>query len=162
GCGLGRGPAGDDGGHGRRSAEEAVCGPGHARRRRHGRNGLLVSIRPKRHGNLHKGAAQAAPFVLLHGALLGWRHPHALSSAPRAGLVSATPGGQRFHTWTGALSEPCRAWARYSERRMIETLSPAPASPAGTTYEKLCRVYSPRIWFPPGVTISGPRILIRL
>jgi hypothetical protein len=45
---------------------------------------------------------------------------------------------------------------------MIETFSPAPASPAGTTYEKLWRVYSPRVWFPPGVTIAGPRIFICL
>src|SRR5712672_3447211 len=60
---------------------------------------------------------------------------HPLFSTASAGLVSATPGGQRFHTWTGAVSAPCRAWARYSERRMIETFSPAPASPAGTTYE---------------------------
>ena len=41
GRGLGRGPAGDHRGHGRRSAEEAVAGPGHAGRRRHGRDGLL-------------------------------------------------------------------------------------------------------------------------
>ena len=50
GCGLGREPAGDHRSDGRRSTEEAVCGPGHARwRRRHGRNGLLSrSVRPNR------------------------------------------------------------------------------------------------------------------
>ena len=54
-------------------------------------------------------------------------------SPPRAGFVAATPGGQRFHTWIGASAAPWRAWARYSESRMIDTVSPAPASPAGTT-----------------------------
>src|SRR3982074_1674117 len=60
---------------------------------------------------------------------------HPLFSTATAGLDSATPGGQRFHTWIGAVSEPCRAWARCSARSTTETFSPAAASPAGTTYE---------------------------
>ena len=85
GRGLGRRPAGDHRGDGRRGAEEAVAGPGHARRRRHGRHGLLrKSVGPnvldcakaggsafeqrKRRlvdAKLAKGAGQAAPFVFL-------------------------------------------------------------------------------------------------
>src|SRR5260370_4595187 len=87
---------------------------------------------------------------------------HPLISTASAGLDSATPGGQRFHTWTGAVSEPCRAWARYSERRMIDTFSPAPASPAGMTYEKLWRVESPPGLVPPRATLSAPTRLYPL
>src|SRR5260221_13030867 len=82
---------------------------------------------------------------------------HPLISTASAGLDSATPGGQRFHTWTGAVSEPCRAWARYSERRMIDTFSPAPASPAGMTYEKLWRGYLAPGWVPPPGEIPETR-----
>ena len=84
------------------------------------------------------GSAVPATFNRL--ALVVPAADHPLFSTASDGLDSATPGGQRFHTWTGAVSEPCRAWARYSERRMIDTFSPAPASPAGMTYEKLWRV----------------------
>src|SRR5258708_35691818 len=87
---------------------------------------------------------------------------HPLISTASAGLDSATPGGQPFHTWTGAVSEPCRAWARYSERRMIDTFSPAPASPAGMTYEKLWRGASARVPVPRRGQSPDPRALILL
>src|SRR5258708_13860691 len=85
---------------------------------------------------------------------------HPLISTASAGLDSATPGGQRFHTWTGAVSEPCRAWARYSERRMIETFSPAPASPAGMTYEKLWRGLPPAPRRHPRPTTPPPPLVL--
>src|SRR5713101_6841860 len=64
------------------------------------------------------------------GSLAHCLRPYA---GDRAGLAWATPGGQRFHTWSGVSALPWRACARYSERRMIDTVSPAPASPAGIT-----------------------------
>src|SRR5262249_52094431 len=51
GCGVGRRPAGDDRGHGRRSAEEADASPADAGRRRHGRHGLLSPIAQTRRRN---------------------------------------------------------------------------------------------------------------
>ena len=47
--------------------------------------------------------------------------------------ITTHEGPQRFHIWIGASAPPWRACARYSERRMIDTVSPAPASPVGMT-----------------------------